>query len=337
MPIDLPRAPWYLGLICLLLLQGTSAGAQTDDVSAAANAFGQAQRAELSGDSARAAELYELADSIAPAPEALRNAARAWLAANRLVPAATNAEELLRRYGSDPTSRQLAEEILGRARPQLGRFQVDCTSPCVLSVNGLAVGTQARTSHTVYLQPGPHTISASFEGGEGSRARVESHAGESGKLELTRLATSAPASPAAPEPAAEAPALGVATPTAAPVDQAPEHKGLHQAYFWSFLGATVAVGAVTIWSGVDLLNARDDFKNSPMPTQKAFDSGENKDLRTTILIVGSSALAATTVVLGLFTDFGKHSGRAQARRSRIPALGFNTDGRTSQLTWRKAF
>ena len=48
----------------------------------------------MSGDLARAAELYELADHIAPTPEALRNATRSRLAAGQLVAAATHAEEL---------------------------------------------------------------------------------------------------------------------------------------------------------------------------------------------------------------------------------------------------
>src|ERR1700733_4580460 len=40
--------------------------ARADDVNAAAKAFSQAQEAMLGGDSARAADLYELADELAP-------------------------------------------------------------------------------------------------------------------------------------------------------------------------------------------------------------------------------------------------------------------------------
>src|SRR5687768_599387 len=55
----------------------TTHAAFAQDVAAAANAFARAQKAELAGDHAAAAELYELADSLAPAPEALRSALKA--------------------------------------------------------------------------------------------------------------------------------------------------------------------------------------------------------------------------------------------------------------------
>src|SRR5690348_3074599 len=65
------------------------------DVSAAANAFSRAQKAELGGDHEAAAELYELADSLAPAPEALRSALKARKSAGQLGAAAVLAEALL--------------------------------------------------------------------------------------------------------------------------------------------------------------------------------------------------------------------------------------------------
>lgn len=335
------------------LLGASAASAQSDDVAAAANAFGQAQRAELSGDSARAAELYELADGIAPTPEALRSAARAWLNANRLVPAATDAEELIRRYGNDPASRQLADEILGRARPQLGRFQVDCTPHCTLNVDGLAVATEARPTHTVYVAPGPHTLVARFEAGETRKQRLDAHAGDSQQIQLAPEPDStAPVAPAT-GPEAVAPSAGTLT---ASTESPPSSRKLSPAYFWVALSATAAVGAVTIWSGIDLLNARDDFEKDDSPTRKAFDAGEDKDLRTSILIGSTAALAVTTAVLAFFTDFkGSHGGtdsasnhgpRRRAQRTsgesattgeHAPVWGFGTSGRGGQFVVRKAF
>ena len=81
-------------------------------LNAAAKAFSQAQEAVLAGDNARAADLYELADDLAPSAPALRNAARARLAAGHDAMAATLAAELLRRYPSDKESRDVAEAIL---------------------------------------------------------------------------------------------------------------------------------------------------------------------------------------------------------------------------------
>src|SRR5205085_10940242 len=75
--------------------------AEDKAVLAAATAFSQAQQAELSGNHERAAELFELAHHIAPAPEALRSATRARLSAEQLTSAASDAEELLRLYPND--------------------------------------------------------------------------------------------------------------------------------------------------------------------------------------------------------------------------------------------
>ncbi len=351
--MSLNRVPWILQLLCLggILLGASVARAQGDDVSAAANAFAQAQRAELAGDSARAAELYELADGIAPTPEALRAAARAWFGADRLVPAAAAAEELLRRYGADATSRQLAEEILAKARPQLGRLQASCAQLCTLSVDGLAVSTGARQAHVVYLEPGPHTLVAHFESGETAKQRLQSNAGERVLMQFAPKPSAAPPAPAkvaeeagpnVPPPAALAPA----------VDEPAQKRGLSPAYFWVGLSATAALGAVTIWSGVDLFQARDDFKSKESPTRKAFEAGESKDLRTSILIAGTAALGVTTAILAFFTEFKgdrarsetasrtrglDQAGRIPNRRATATAWGVGADGQGGHLYVRKAF
>lgn len=329
-----------------LLLVATAQAQQAGDVAAAANAFAQAQRAELSGDHARAAELYELADRIAPTPEALRNATRAWLAAGRHVSAASLAEELLRRYSQDATSRELAEEVLQRTRPLLGRFSVQCADPCTLLVNGLAVGTEARTTHIVYLEPGPHNLTARFEGGETHSARVDARASETTQLALAPPATPfAPASTSgadAPENEAGAPAPE-ASASRSKDAEAKSRSGLHPAYFWSGLGATLGVGAVTLWSGLDLLDARDAFKADDNPTRAAFEDGERKDLRTSILIGATAALAVGTAVLGVFTDFRGRGDEARASRGTTPRRasrglpGFSADARGALLSWTGTF
>jgi hypothetical protein len=335
--------------LCLggILLAASAGQAQGDDVSAAANAFAQAQRAELSGDSARAAELYELADSIAPTPEALRNAARAWFNADRLVPAATAAEQLRGRYGNDAVSRQLADEILAKAGPRLGRVQTHCEQPCTLSIDGLAVGTEARQTQTVYLEPGGHTLLAHFEAGETAKQRLDAKAGESVQVTLAPQPGST-----APLPAPVAEQASLSTAPAKPEADEPKRRGqLSPAYFWVGLSASAALGAVTIWSGIDLLNARDDFEKNESPTRKAFDAGEGKDLRTTVLIASTAAVAATTAILAIFTDFKgtrrsnesasrrPHRALAEAGRSTSPAATWavGADSQGGHLIMRKAF
>src|SRR5690606_10074651 len=96
-------------LISMLTLGGE---ASADDVAAASNAYTRAQRAMLAGDYSGAADLFELADSLAPSAAALRSAVRARYAADHETVAATHAAELLRRYPDDVESRRFAERIL---------------------------------------------------------------------------------------------------------------------------------------------------------------------------------------------------------------------------------
>src|SRR5262249_15953576 len=119
--------------------------ARADDVSGAANAFSRAQKAELSGDFAAAAELYEIADGLARAPEALRSGLRARKSAGQLEAAALHAEELLSRYPNDAKSKELASATLDDAAKSLMRFEVVCRpTACTLLVDGAAAGADAK-------------------------------------------------------------------------------------------------------------------------------------------------------------------------------------------------
>jgi hypothetical protein len=100
-------------------------------------------------------------------------------------------------------------------------------------------------------------------------------------------------------------------------DQAPADRGtrvLPTWAFWSGLGATAVLGGVTIWSGVDTLNTKDEFDKDPSPKKR--DEGEQAELRTNVLIGTTGVLAAATVVIGVFfTDWsgGSSTEGAQAR------------------------
>src|SRR5882724_3549328 len=103
-----------LALTCVLGLSAVAHPARADDVAAAAKAFSEAQEAMLTGDTVRAADLYELADSLSPSAPSLRNAARARFKVGHMATAATHATELLRRYGGDKDTRAIAETILSK-------------------------------------------------------------------------------------------------------------------------------------------------------------------------------------------------------------------------------
>ncbi|MDB4972104.1 MAG: hypothetical protein JWN48_445 [Myxococcaceae bacterium] len=310
-----------LAAFALALVSWPSAAAAEDkSVIAAASAFTQGQQAELSGNNERAAELFELADRIAPTPEALRSATRARFAAGQLSSAAADAEELRRRYHDDPQSRELAERVLSRARPELARFTFECSEPCSVVVDGFAAGLVPLKTQVVYVSPGSHELVIGFAGDVTRGLRLQGSAGEARTIKLARPVSGA---------------LGKSSSTPADsslkTSTSRERRGLSPTYFWVAAGTTVVAGALTLWSGLDLIHARDDFKSNPRPTRSEFDDGESKDRRTSVLIGATSALALSTAALAVFTDF---SGE---RRERMPSASLSVDGHGARLSYGSRF
>ena len=130
----------------------------TPDVASAAAAFQEGQRAQLSRDFARAAEMFELADGSAPSAAALRSAVRNHQAANHLARAATLALRMQARDAGDPQSAALAAETLAALTPRLARISLRCNPSCALVIDGAAVSSGARESHEVFADPGEHAL-----------------------------------------------------------------------------------------------------------------------------------------------------------------------------------
>lgn len=293
-------------LVLALSALSSAASAQQGDVGAAASAFSRAQEAEARGDPSRAASLYELADRISPAPASLRNATRARLAAGQLAAAAVNAEELKRRYPDDAASSALADEVLLDARQKLGRLSAQCAPQCHLVVDGLAVSTEMKPAHVVYVEPGAHTVVARFESGASATQNADAKAGQPIQLQLIEP----PAALAAPAPA---PASSAPVTPAAPSPMADQggFRGLPPAVGIAIGGAAVVLAGVAVWSAVDTQNAADDFKKNP--TRDAFEDGEGKDTRTNVLIGTAAVLGAASAGVLLFaTDWGGHGAQPAA-------------------------
>jgi hypothetical protein len=308
---------------CLLVLPWLAwsghAHAEEKSVVAAANAYAQGQQAELKGDLDRAAELFELADRIAPTPEALRSATRARLGAGQMALAADDAEALLARYRTDPASRELGEQVLATARPQLTRYTFECSAACTVVVDQIATAVTPAETQVVYVVPGPHDVELGFGDDNVQSLELTGGAGEERTVKVAR-----PAAPAKPAPVARSVA-----PRVNAIERRPLGKPgrLSPVYFWTAASLAVVAGGLTAWSGLDLLNARDDFKSNP--TRSKFDEGESKDARTSALIGVTSVLAVSTATLALFTRFRSEEKRAQA------AVSF--DGHGAQLKLRGSF
>ncbi len=304
--------PTLLFTIAALVWTLAARPAHAQDVAAAAKAYSEAQAAELSGDHARAAQFYELANNIAPTPEALRSAARMHFAAGHLAHAASLAEDLLRRYPGDEASRAVAGELLAELTPQLSRIEVTCEPACVVAADNVALGTEPRRVHIVYVRPGKRELSASF--GPGRVVRRAKRLARGGSIEMD---FEAPPPPESVEPARAAkhpePDWVDAEPPAATAKRsAPRKRGLSRG--WVALGAvtTVGLGAATVWSGMDVLSEHDVYEQNP--TDAGYDDGLRRERRTNILIGATAAAGVVTVALAFMTDWsgGKSSKERRA-------------------------
>jgi hypothetical protein len=289
--------------------------ARADDVSGAANAFSRAQKAELSGDFAGAAEFYELADGLAPAPEALRSALRARKSAGQLETAALHAEELLARYSTDTKSTELANSTLEEAAKSLMRYEIVCRpTACTLLVDGAAAGADAKELHVVYLTPGKHAVKATFGKTQTDALDADGVAGDKKTLTFDQP----------PEPPSPPAGSDLGDTDGVTMDQGVTSRGgLSPWYFASGAIATAGLGAATIWSGLDVLSAHDTYKKNP--TQTGYDDGKSRETRTNILIGATSVVGVATGVLALFTDWGgKHRDAAGSQKVRAYATVTST-------------
>jgi hypothetical protein len=270
--------------------------ARADDVNGAAKAFSQAQEAVLAGDNGRAADLYELADELAPSAPALRNAARARLAAGHDAMAATLAAELLRRYPSDKESRDVAEAILSKLSPRLSQFDISCSEDCTVTLDGKAASSKPRTRHMFFAQPGGRTVGATFDGGRQASKQVTVLAGQT-----TTITLEAPPEVVKAEPANTGAAADLGAKPAA-------HHGLSRKWVVGTAILTAGFGVAAGLQGMATLDTRDQIKAAVAAGDNAhamelYNEGESEQLRTNIFIGGAAVMGVATIVLAFVTDW----------------------------------
>jgi hypothetical protein len=272
--------------------------ARADDVAGAAKAFSQAQQAMLDGDPASAADFYELADELSPSAPALRNAARARLAANHLATAATLAAELLRRYPSDTESRSVAEAILTKLTPELGQISVTCTPSCKVTVDGKAIFATAREQQAFFTQPGIREVTATFADGRQKIERLTS------LVNHTTPVTMEP--PPLPAPSPTTKPLAAASVTTSAVR--PRSKGLPRTL--AIVGGVVTAGLATgaIISGLSTLDTRDQIRAATAAGDMAtandlYNTGRDQQTRTNLLFGATAVVGAATIVVAFLTNW----------------------------------
>jgi len=280
--------------------------ATVEDRAEAAEAYDHATSAYLSGRYELAAHWFERAYRLVPTSAALLQAVRAHDKAGNSVRAANLALQLRDKYASDGRAKKAANAVIGAVRPSNVLVKAECEKECTLELDGVLL------QHPTFLATPDveHSLRATFDVGESS-TYVQGSAGEIKKVTLA-----APAPPSPPP----IPRWG----------------------FFSSLGATIALGAVTVWSGIDANKGVDTYEaaartaNSPginnggAPTpaelaQSLLEDGRKKERRTNILIGVTAGMAATTAVLGVFTNWKGESREAAAQRIE-PAVGVSKHG-----------
>jgi len=274
------------------------------DVAAAAQAYEAGQRAQLAGNHAEAARLFELAYDAAPSPQALRSAIRNRRLAGDDARAATLALQAILTYPADRDTRDLSQEVLDATQPHLTQLQVSCGEPCIVVVDGAVESANEQASWRFFVQPGAHTLVARYAAGSAAPQSLEAAAGGTQSVSFAPPAatTTTPVESEPPPPAIDL----------RPADPAPvQGDGLSPVLFWTSAAATAAMAGVTAWSVADTFSANRDYESNP--TREGYVDGQDRRRRTFALVGVSGALAVTTVVVGVLTDFGGSDSDDDAR------------------------
>ncbi len=288
-----------LGTFCLSAVSAQTAaqaepGVSVENRRSAADAYDKGTAAYLSADYELAAHWFEHAYRLAPTSTALIQAVRARHRAGQELRAANLTLLMQERYPSEESARDLAETILRNARQDNVLVRATCEGECALEIDA-----ELAEHHSFFVTPGEeHVVKAQYDRGE-TETTVSGPAGSSRTVQL----------PAPPPPA---------TP---PVPRWA---------FFSSLGATVAVGTLTIWSGVDANHGVDAYEDAATRgnaalAQDLLEQGQRKETRTNALIGTTAAMVGVTTVLGVFTDWKGH-GREAKPRSIEPSMAFDKNG-----------
>ncbi|MGB5812202.1 MAG: hypothetical protein WBG86_16820 [Polyangiales bacterium] len=294
--------------------QNAAPAISVEDRAEAADAYDQGTSAYLADRYELAAHWFERAYRLVPNSAALLQAIRAHSRAGNAVRAANLSLVMRDKYPNDERAMPTALAAIDNARPIAVLVSTQCEKTCTLELDGAVI-----QDDTFFVSADvEHVIKAAFDNGETS-AMVRGDAGS--KQTVTLAAPLPPPPPPVPRWA-----------------------------FFSSLGATAALGAVTIWSGIDANNGVDAFEaaartanspginsgGSPTPADEAqalLDSGQQKERRTNILIGVTAGMAASTAVLGIFTNWKNESRTPTARRLE-PGVGVTNRGGAVSLKGR---
>ena len=260
-----------------------------------------------------AAARFEAADAAVPGAKTLRQALRARMEAGQGARAATLAAQALDRYPGDDATVKLAKDTIEKVAPLVQKLNISCASPCVLALGASSVPGESSTRWVVFVDPGKIRVGASFFGGASSAPQeITATAGKTSEFRFEPEEKKAATKPVVvvPVPDADSPSVADdASPEIPPSDTVPKKSsGIHPAAFIVAGVATLGLGGVTIWSGLDTKNnpGADVVKARCVglgETCPEYLEGRKKQARTNIFIGATAGTAAITVVLAILTNW----------------------------------
>jgi hypothetical protein len=270
-------AAWMVAAALAMLPATRAAGqmdrVQTDGTDAEQRArelFDQGKAAFTRRDYAAAADAFDRAHHTRPHHSALWNAALAWDSGGEPVKAANRFAGYLEMAPVDAPDRDTALSRLKELSRKLGRLELYPEGVTHVEVDGRSVD-----STTIYVSPGSHVVTARYESGA---VRQVASVGAGAFLSVVLT------------PPTEA--------THVDDESDDRFRGLPPATVYAGAAVTALLGGVTVWSGLDTLDARDRFDREP--TEAGLESGRKKQSRTNILFAVTAGVALLTGATALF-------------------------------------
>jgi hypothetical protein len=279
-----------------VLLMSAWSFAQTSTPVTAQQVFDRANKAYGQKDFRVAASGFEDAYRLAPNYKVLLAAGMAWHYANQPVRAANLLEKFLNDAPAGADNRKQAVNTLGELDATLGRIEVHGVDLATVGVDD----EPKLSLNVVRVTPGEHLVHGACGTRSVSRSvRVVAGASESVLFDCGT----------APTPSGTVPRV-----LSAPADTTASDKTkLSPVFFFAAAGGSLALGGLTVWSGVDTLALEDRFHQDRSNTA-LYDDGVSAQLRTNLLLGSAIVLAGVALYLGFRTDWGKSTPSAVAQK-----------------------
>jgi hypothetical protein len=273
---------WAAWCVLCMLAASSRAEASSSDSAAAAALFDSGVQKFKQAEYVEAADAFLRADAAAPNTQALLNAITSGRRGHAHLLVARASERALARADADAELKRLAREALTEAAAHLARVELSCVPAAPKASCAITTDDAEGAAGAHYLLPGTHRFVGQTAGGGRDDQPLTCNAGATYTVVLRPSA-----GPSAPPSATAA--------TTAPVAA---KRGWPPVVVYAGAGVTAALVGLTVWSGVDTLDARKALPAVPARTQNEEVLGRAH--RTSGLLAGSVLVGVVTAAVGVW-------------------------------------